>query len=161
MRIKKGQEEIIGFVLIIVLVAIIALVFLAINLRRAPEKLPSTELESFLQASMRYGTDCFSSPEIRYNLKDLIVACDNREKCMNDADACDVLNKTLMQILKENWNPGAENPNKYYGFKAYNQETNRTIASLKEGVCTGTMTFSDISIPSLSGDLKAELEICS
>ena len=45
---KKAQEEMIGFVLIIVLVAVIALVFLAISIRKPAEIRDKKEIQNFL-----------------------------------------------------------------------------------------------------------------
>jgi len=49
---KKAQEEMVGFVLIVVLVAIIAVIFLGITLRKPSNKIgqESERLSSFLSA---------------------------------------------------------------------------------------------------------------
>ncbi len=156
---KRSQEEIVGFVLIILLVTIIALVFLVINIRKPAEKLPSNELESFLQASMRYSTECFITSERRYDLKDLIVSCNDNERCMNNKTSCEMLNETIIRILDESWKPGKDNPVKSYKLRIY--ENNLTMLRLKNGNCTGMITFSGYNIPVYSGDIITELEICS
>lgn len=158
---KQSQEEILGFVLIILLVVVIAVVFLAINLRKPAEKLPSLELESFLQSSMRVSSDCYVSAERNYNLKDLIVSCsENNDKCLNGKTACESLNETSLKLLKNGWNPGEENPTKAYRFKVFGGN-NDTMLSLKEGNCTGTRTFSYVFLYAYSGKVTTELEICS
>jgi hypothetical protein len=161
MRKNRAQEEMVGFVLIVILIAIIGLVFLAINLSKKPEKVRSKELESFIQASMRYSSECFSRPEIRYDLKDLISACYSKETCLNNRTACNVLNETLTGILRSSFKPGEEMPVKAYIFEAFDREANKTIIRLEEGRCTGTISASDISIPALAGNLNAQIEICS
>lgn len=158
---KKGQEEIVGFILIILLVTVIAVVFLAISVRKPAEKLPSTELESFLQASMRYSSDCLVSKERRYNFKDVIVSCsETNEKCLNDKTACETLNETASRILEQNWNVCEDCPTKYYKF-AVSSEENRTILSLKSGNCSGgSSVYSNMMLHTYSGRIAVEFEIC-
>lgn len=158
---KRSQEEIVGFVLIILLVTVISLVFLAIKIRQPAEKIDSREMASFLQSAMQYSTDCYSNPEIRYDVKDLIVGCYNTEKCLNNKSACSILNGTLSDLLKNSWKPGKDNPIKSYSFRVYGKENNRAIIQLKEGVCLGVKEGSSISIPVYSSILKAEIEVCS
>lgn len=159
---KKAQEEIVGFVLIIVLVAIIALVFLGISIRKPVEKLPSNEVDSWIQAAKRYSTECYSSPELRKDLKDLIVSCSLRDACFDGRDSCAVLEGTLRNLLQDSWMPGEDSPVKAYNFEARNVDTNQTVISLREGNCSSTQTFSDSPIPSsLSGDIIISLEICT
>ena len=157
---KKGQEEVIGFVLIVVLVAIIALVFLVINLRKPVERLPSAELESFLQSSMYYSTDCFISPETRYSLKEIIVSCaETNDLCLNSKTVCQTLNETATRLLKEGIAPCSDCPKKAYRFRVF--DGNRTVIELKEGNCTGDRVFSQLFLHVYSGKLTNELEICS
>ena len=155
---KKSQEEMVGFVLIVVLVTIIALVFLAINLRKTPEKLESLELSSFLQSAMKYSTDCYSSAELRENVKDLIKSCYDNDACIDGRMTCDVLNETLYDIIKEGFKPGEKNPVKSSGLKIYDSRTNKTILNIKQGICLGTKSGSSVLIPS---NIKVEIEICS
>ena len=158
---KKAQEEIVGFVLIILLVTIIALVFLGISIRKPVEKLPSSELESFLQASMRYSTDCLVSPERRYNLKDVIVSCaEINEMCLNGKSACQTLNETADVLLREGWNVCGDCPIKEYKFRVW-EGNNRTLMTIKGGNCTGDRVFSQVFLHSYSGKITADLEICS
>jgi len=154
---KKSQEEMVGFVLIVLLVTIVAFIFLIINIRKPPQKLPSNEVESFMQSAMKYSTDCYSSVERRYDVRDLIKACSNNELCLNKKTSCNILNQTLSGILEESWNPGKENPIKAYNLKIYDKNTNKTIINLKEGICSGSRVGSSIPIP---GGLVSELDIC-
>jgi len=158
---KKGQEEIIGFVLIVLLVTVIAIVFLAISIRKPSERLPSAELESFLQASMRVSTDCSISAERIYSFKDVIVSCgESNEKCLNNKTACETLNETASSLLNKAWNVCTDCPTKAYKFSVLD-ENNRTLASINQGNCSGTRTYSQVPLPSFSGKIMIELEICS
>lgn len=155
---KNSQEEMVGFVLIVVLVTIIALVFLAISIRKAPASLPSRELESFMQSAMKYSSDCYSTAERRQEVKDLIKSCYDNKKCLDGKEACNVLNETLTGILKTSWKPGENNPIKAYDLFIFDSKTNKTISSLKQGNCLGNRIGASMLV---SGDIKAELEICS
>lgn len=153
---NKSQEEMVGFVLIVILVSIIALVFLAISINKKTTKLPSSEIESFFQSAMRYSTDCYSSMERRYDIRDLIKACYNSEMCLNGT-ACEELNKTLSNMLKESWKIGKERPVKYYQLNIYDK-TNKTIIKLREGNCTGIISGTRVLV---SEEISAEFDICS
>jgi len=157
---KKGQEEIVGFVLIVLLVSVIAIVFLAINIRKPSDKLPSAEIESFLQSSMKYSSDCLVSAERRYTFKDLIVSCaENNEKCLDGNSVCESMEYAANKLLREGLRICSDCPNTAYRFKIYG-DSNRTLLSLKEGNCTGTITTSLLSLHTYSERVRVEVEVC-
>jgi len=159
-RNKKGQEEIVGFVLIVLLVSVIAVVFLAINVRKPSEKLPSAEIESFLQSSMKYSSECLVTAERRYTFKDLIVSCaETNERCLDGKSVCESMNYTANKLLSEGLRVCADCPNTAYRFKVYG-EGNRTLLNMKEGNCTGTITTSLLSLHTYSERVRVELEVC-
>ena len=92
---KKAQEEMVGFGLIIVIVAVILLVFLWFFLvKPGQQNLENYEAESFIQAALQYTTDC----ESRYGyfeVQELIFECYEEKTCLSGEDACMVLNSTL------------------------------------------------------------------
>ena len=55
---KSAQEEMVGFGLIIVLVAIIFIVFIAIYLKKPVEVTEDYEIGSFIQSTLQYTTIC-------------------------------------------------------------------------------------------------------
>ena len=55
---KKSQEEIVGFVVVIVLIAVIALVFLGLSLTKKQEPIESRQVSNLLGAMLQYTTDC-------------------------------------------------------------------------------------------------------
>ena len=112
---KRAQEEMIGFVLIIIMVAIIILVFLTVSLRKSSNSTESYEVESFLQSLSQYTTDCAINYYPNYlDLKDLIKECSNNEICLDLKNTCDVLNQTLEDLLDSSWQIGEDWPNKGY-----------------------------------------------
>jgi len=151
---KKGQEEIVGFVLIIVLVVVISLIFLAISLKKPQEKLENTELETFVQSSLKYTTICYESPEKRQNVKDLIVSCNSGGKCLSNKTACSVLNETVSDMMKKSWKVGTSV--KAYNLKIYSA-LNKTILQVRDGNCSGTKIGARVMI---LGGIREEIEIC-
>jgi hypothetical protein len=133
---KRAQEEMIGFALIIILVAIILLVFLGISLR-SPQKenVESYEVKSFVQAFLQYTTDCRDSNDLGYfSVKDLIFSCNRNEKCLDERNTCEVLNFTLTGITKESWKVEGNRPVKGYELKILKDETEITLMIKKGNV---------------------------
>lgn len=111
---RKAQEEMVGFVLIIVLVAVILLAFLGFSLRNPQKEIvESYEVESFIQAFLQYTSECRDNLEY-LSLQKLIFACNNGKKCLNKKDTCEVLNSTLKNILGESWRVEGNRPLKGY-----------------------------------------------
>jgi len=101
---KKGQEEMVGFVVIVILVSVILLVLLGFLLKSNPnEAVNSYEVESFIQASLQYTTGCENQLEF-LSIKNLIVSCKEGETCLDEKNSCDVLNETLKGIIENAWN---------------------------------------------------------
>src|SRR3990172_5266688 len=109
-RKKQGQEEMVGFALIIIIVAIILLIFLSFSLR-SPQKqsVESYEAESFVQTFLQYTTECENNVE-KLPVQKLIVSCMNKEQCLDGKDSCDALNSELGGILNESWNLNPNSP---------------------------------------------------
>ena len=111
---KKGQEEMVGFALIAIIVSVGILILLSF-LIRSPSKgtTESYQINSFIQAALQYTTDCEN--EIQFmNLQDLIISCNNAGSCVDGRDSCTVLNSTLNGIVENSWNAGNESAIKGY-----------------------------------------------
>jgi hypothetical protein len=114
---KYGQEEMIGFVLILVIVAVIFLVLLGIGLRRpaAEQSVESREVDSFLRAMLGYTTACaLGFPENYQEIQDLIVACKEGRQCIDGRMSCEALDEDIKQIMQESWPASEERPVKGY-----------------------------------------------
>jgi hypothetical protein len=167
---KKGQEEIVGFVLIIVLVAVAFLVFLGIAIRNGG---PSTSSESsdiyqFLESSMEFTTECaFSSVPDYFTLGELFEECYTGNNCLNDKNSCDVLDETLKEILKGSLNVDPEANIKGYEFESFysvdssDSEQREEIISFKEGDCTGPIRGASYLSPAFPGRIESVLRVCS
>ncbi len=100
---RQGQEEMVGFALILIIVAIIILAFVAITLTRPPgDEIESYEVDSFLQALLQHTTDCRDNLEY-LSIQKLIFRCGSGEICLDQRDTCEVLNDTLITLVDNIW----------------------------------------------------------
>ena len=113
-RNRKGQEEMVGFALIVIIVSIILLVFLGFFLGNSNSKtVESFEAENFVISTLQYSTEC--QDYYGYiSVNDLIFMCNSKLTCQDGQDSCDVLNSTLNGILNQSWNVGGGSPIKGY-----------------------------------------------
>jgi hypothetical protein len=118
---KKAQEEIVGFVLIMLLVAVIFLVFLGIYLRGASKVHESEgkDIASFLEAVSKITVECeyVGDPS---DLSNLIIDCsdDSTATCLsNGKNKCAVLRDTLFQAINSTWNFNQNSPTKGYSMQ--------------------------------------------
>lgn len=133
---KKAQEEIVGFAVIVIIVAVIML-FLLVFYLRSPQKesVESYEVNSFIQSFLHYTTDC-EDYSGGMDVQELIFECNSNELCVNDErNSCDVLNSTLKDMAKKSWSTGADRPVKGYELKI--MSNSEELISLKEGNVTG------------------------
>jgi len=103
---KQGQEEMVGFALIIIIVSIIILVFIGLTLTRPQaEEVESYEVQSFLQALLQHTTDCEDNLE-HLSVQKLIFRCKSGGRCLDERDVCEVLNNTLKEKIEDFWRIG-------------------------------------------------------
>jgi len=156
-KFRKGQEEMVGFVMIIVLVSVIALVFLVISIRKPTEMRTSKEVESFLHSALLFTSSCQSSSERVYDFKDLIEACLKNERCLDEENSCDVLNNTASELIETSFSVGENARYKAYNFKIY--EENETLISLRKGNYTSSITGGELLLYISARNLNIRLEL--
>jgi hypothetical protein len=102
----KAQQEMVGFVLIVVLVVIALMIFLVISARKPVQSTESAKIENLLSSVMRYTTDCAINSEPDFEtVEDLIKSCYKNKECKNlEMPACDYLNSTMKNILTDLYN---------------------------------------------------------
>lgn len=111
---KRAQEEMVGFALIIIVVAVIILIFLGFSLKDSnKEAVESYEVESFIQSFLQYTTDCRDNLE-PLSVQSLIDDCKLDRLCLDGRETCEVLNSTLKGIVEESWKIGEDRPIKGY-----------------------------------------------
>lgn len=166
---KKAQQEIAGFVIIVVLVSIVGLLFLSLMLGRGESTLENNaEISYFLDASMYYTTECVINFIPQYqNLEDLIKKCYEGNICLNQIDSCRILNETFKDIIQKGLKIGVDSPNKAYTLNIYYAEENSTepsyeILTIAEGEfkACNSKTGGVVSRSYGRGHIETELEVC-
>jgi hypothetical protein len=136
---KKGQQEMVGFVLIIVLVIIALLIGLTITLRNQGNKEPlqDQQVEQALQSILEHTSNCAINFEPNYdNYEELFKSCEQQKNCKNlQQSACEHLNNTLPTILERIY--ATEAKTTAYKLDSYAEETttNKPLISIQEGNC--------------------------
>ena len=127
----KGQEEIVGFALIIIIVAVILLVILGLSLKgKGKEAVQSYEVASFIQTSLQYTSDCYNGIEY-LSMQKLISECEREYACDDGRNTCEVLNSTIKGISEKSWKVSEETPVKGYKIRIVTEE--REILLLEKG----------------------------
>jgi len=97
----RGQQEIVGFVLIVVLVVVGLMVFLVISMRGGDDALESVKVSNILDIVMRTTSECAIVYEPDYDtFEDLFKSCYGGKICSNlGREACDYLNESLAGVV--------------------------------------------------------------
>jgi len=140
----KGQEEMVGFALIIILVAIIFLVFLSVYVKKPQsENIDNPEANSFVQSFLQYTTTCEQDSE-NITIQRLISKCQERIPCSNK-DPCIILNNTIKSIINESWKVG---PTSYVkGYSLIINVGDKQFLNVTKGVVTNNYKIGQQDIP--------------
>ncbi|MCX6741847.1 MAG: hypothetical protein NTX24_01565 [Candidatus Pacearchaeota archaeon] len=99
---RKGQEEMVGFVVIVMIVVVVGVVFLAFSIRKPSSTTQKQqELADISWALLSYTTNC-SINTMPQSVWDLATHCNvNNPQCDNSGGkmACRVLNDTVIDAL--------------------------------------------------------------
>jgi hypothetical protein len=164
---KKAQEEIVGFVLIVIIVSIVLVVFLGIIIRqdRPSSNLESRDIHQFLESTMQYTSNCAIGYEPNYlPLNDLIQECHKSlSTCTSGKDPCTVLESTLSEIIESSFHIALDASTKGYEFKStYSSDSiTEEIISLTKGNCSQTIKGSDLPMPAFPGTISSSFKLCS
>lgn len=158
----------VGFIVIVVLVAIVSVVLLGISLR---EKTPSagrgsSEIYQFLESMMGYTTDCALQYEPDYSeLIELITECNSNSAmiCTNEENVCDKGETNIKGILSSSFKVGEDRPIKGYEFEAVyvNEDKKDAIFNISEGICDGSFEGSEYISSAFPGTIVNSLKLCS
>ena len=97
---KRGQEELVGFGLIIVIVSVIMLFFLWFYLTKPSESnLQDYEAENLVRATLDYTTLCQERSRDFISIGELISWCYFGDKTCESGNSCGILNDTLDEIF--------------------------------------------------------------
>ena len=157
---RKGQQEIVGFVLIVVLVVVGLMVFLVISLRDSPVDEDSVVVGNVLDAVMKHTTECAIVYEPDYdNFEDLFKSCYSGDNCKNlGMSACDYLNESLRDVLGDLMASDASVSFYELDFFVYEGEG---LLRISEGNCTGSISAAQRKIISGSDSLVIRMKVCS
>ena len=170
MKSKRGQHEILGFVIIVVIVAVIGVIFLGLSLRKpAGIQQDDAEISNFLSASMGITSDCVLREPLFAEMEDLIGACRGGKSCGDGRSACDVLNSSYEELLAGVWPAAPERPIKYTKLEIFYQlditdPTTREAAILEikqgsEELCIERRAGQQLKAVS-PGNIITRMEIC-
>ncbi len=168
---KKAQEEIVGFVVIVLLVVVVGVLYLGFTLQNAPDnQQKSTEISSFLDSAMLYTTDCAFGYQPNYaSLKDLIGNCYQQagEQCLDGREVCSTLNQTMKSVLDASWPVSQDGSKKGYEFDAFyalnttNSANQTDILSITNGNCSSnSYQEGDSFFSEYPGVITTTLKIC-
>ena len=171
---KRGQEEIVGFVAVVIIVSIIILLALSISLRQKPERSrESREVRQFLESVMKYTSECALSYEPNYaSLGELLPACLSAKKCTSGKEPCDVFEDNMNDILDKSWKVGGEYPISGYNFTTSYRanstaNTEDILISIGKGSCDERKRFAseEIILPATfkdsRGNILSIMKVCS
>ena len=161
---KKGQEEIVGFVVIVVLVAVVFVVILGLymNQNHPATERESRDVEQFLGSAMEYTSNCEVGSRY-FSLGELVRECYDDSECDSGEDGCGVLSRTLQEIIETNWKIGEDRPSKGYIFNStytslgsYGEE----VLFITKGNCTIGRIGAEYLSPAQPGSITSSLQIC-
>jgi hypothetical protein len=164
----RAQEEIVGFVVIVLLVAIVGVIFLGIYLRQdTPGTSESQDIYQFLESSMQYTTSCATNYEPDYStLGVLIQQCHSGLSiCTSGESPCDVANSLLNELIEASYSSvGPSSSLKGYEFTAIysnNIDLEEEFIRITEGTCEGSLRGAEILNPAFPGTIVNTLILCS
>lgn len=160
---KNGQQEMVGFVLIVILVVIGLVVYLVIKAGSPAEVAQSITADNIIQSVMMTSSPCIIKTNSYYEtIDDLAQDCYNNKKCATGRSSCEVLNETLKTILDNILN--MEQINAYelnYSHFVSNESSEQKLL-INNGICSGTVYGSEIQSRIISGEngISLELKLC-
>ena len=171
---KKGQEEVVGFVAIVVLVTIAGVVLLGfiLNSQNTSTGKESKDIQRFLESTLAYTTNCSFNSGYQYStISELSRECYNypQETCSTGESVCDSLNSTIRGILSSAWgNPdNSTYVSGYYYYTHYtmnstNGDNSKDILIVKEGDCLNKnfISYSMPPIQAYPGEIDISLRVC-
>jgi len=154
---KKGQEEVFGFVIIVLIVIIMGVVFFAFSLRRPSQAIDAKkpELSDLIQAMLSYTTECKIGVS-EQNIRELIRECYNNplKICGNgnngNEQVCSVLNTNLETMLDQFLGKDIAQAD-VHGY-VLNISNAQQITNIENGQLEGNYFGSSVPIPTLHGE---------
>ena len=98
---KKGQQEIVGFVLIVVLVMVVLMVFFVISVRDTGEEVSDVGISNMLDIVMRMTTECATVTAPDYDdFEEWFKSWFKGKNCNSlDVSACEYLDENFEDVV--------------------------------------------------------------
>ncbi|MBT3397529.1 hypothetical protein HOA55_00815 [archaeon] len=161
---KNGQQEMVGFVLIVVIVVIALMVFLVISVRQGSgDERQSLEVENLLNVIMRTTTECAPIFEPQYDtFEDLFKSCYGGEECSNlGQESCDYLNESLRNVVRDLLESEATVSAYQIDVFQKDDEGSQGILNIFEGNCTGTVSGAQRNLVVSGESLLVRMKLCA
>lgn len=170
---RKGQEEIVGFVAIVLIVSFVFLIFLGISLRKGADfRKESKDVSMFLESAMEYTTECADGYEPNYlTLRRVIKGCYEGKRCTGaeeGKEACEIANKTLKELIDLSWQVGEGAAIKGYMFESEyglnsssgNKEAEKILVIEKGNCSSGNIAGAENFFSAFPGKISYSLSLC-
>ncbi|UCD20646.1 MAG: hypothetical protein JSW08_02625 [archaeon] len=99
---RKGQEETMGFVIIILILVVVGVVFLGFALNKGAKDVDphKKQVEDLMQSMLLFTTDCEVAGDT-LNVRELIRECERipDKDCANQVNVCDKRNEIMEDLL--------------------------------------------------------------
>jgi len=165
MRGKLAQQEMVGFILIVVLVIFALMVFLIISANKPLVSVDSPATKSLMSSILAYTTDCVFSEPYKTNVMELMIGCYEDKKCVNmNKMACEYLNETLSNVMGSliDSDPTIVAYTIETYWQSSSDEKPEAFYRLNSGLCAGGQGAKlQGEIEPLDNDLKVLLELCT
>jgi hypothetical protein len=155
-RLRKAQDEMVGFALIVIIIAVVFIVIVSVYIRKPQEKTQDYEVNSFVQALLQYTTTCEEENNENLTIQELLNKCQEGNPCYyneiihRESNPCKILNDTIKEVVKASWETGI----KGYWFNitiSKDGETEEQILNIKEGVVTKNYRTGGQDLPPKAG----------
>jgi hypothetical protein len=162
MRGKRGQQEIVGFVLIVVIVVVALMVFLVISVRTGDDFENSVGVENMIDAIFAATSGCAISFEPKFDsYEDLMKSCADGERCDNlGILACESLNESLRDVMSDLVRSEASISGYQVSFFSSNGLGNEGVLEFSEGNCSGGVYGAQRTIVSGGDNLVFRISVC-
>lgn len=146
----KAQEEMIGFVMIILIVVVVGVILLGIGLNKPKESKTSLEITDFLYTLFQYSVNCSDT------YKDLIISCIKNEYC-NSISSCQALEDITLKVINTSLRVGSEKQYKAYEYKIFSG--NSSVIYLTSGETTRNSVGSNVKIITSEDKINVSLKL--
>jgi len=160
---KKAQQEIVGFVLIVVIVVVGLMVFLLISIGNNPEVQDSLEVKNMLSSILRTTSSCAIVYEPDYDsYEDLFKSCHKNKVCSNlGENSCEHLKENLEEIIDELIKSEAKVESYQIDFLKKDNLGEIGVFQIVKGTCgSGIVNSAQKAIVSGSETVIVRLKIC-